>query len=366
MIKNKYKKILLAFVSKYIGYYYDGNYFEIELVNQDLLFKKAVKNFSPLIIIVSRAHYSEKSVSYPIDDKKEIKKLLQLESSSTKFHIFSGTESGTIVNKWFFQEKLSQLISHFCILIPESFILALSLNQEDVLIVNGDSKTFITRTNKGVASACQSAMISDAQHFKMSVGKSENGATIDINWQSLPKNIIKNLLKIPPELYWTFSCFSKQSPSKIFKKFLLPALSLFSMYLAVTSSYLLVKGNSITNQLETYKEKVTVALEIENQLETELKKNADYYMALTDFNLRPEMWGLFLELTKTVQFTNIRLVGERYVFRGETKKATEILAFLDANKNVTEAKFDYPVQKSRDLEFFVISFLIEQEQNNDL
>jgi hypothetical protein len=66
-----------------------------------------------------------------------------------------------------------------------------------------------------------------------------------------------------------------------------------------------------------------------------------------------------------VNFTNIRYEQNRFILRGITDKATELLETISKLPQVTDAKFDFPTRHSRTGEFFVISFSLKNHQANN-
>jgi len=65
---------------------------------------------------------------------------------------------------------------------------------------------------------------------------------------------------------------------------------------------------------------------------------------------------MMAEVFPTAQFTNIKINKQRFVLRGSATKATDLLENLIQHKQVSDAKFDFPVRKYRGKENFVISF----------
>jgi hypothetical protein len=56
------------------------------------------------------------------------------------------------------------------------------------------------------------------------------------------------------------------------------------------------------------------------------------------------------------KFSNIRYQDGRFILRGSTTKATELLAKLANHEGVLDAHFDLPVMTNRSQENFTISF----------
>jgi hypothetical protein len=68
---------------------------------------------------------------------------------------------------------------------------------------------------------------------------------------------------------------------------------------------------------------------------------------------------LLLPLFEQASFTQIQLVNHRFILRGQTQKATDILSLLTKMPNVQDATFDLPVSKNRLQERFTISFTLQ-------
>jgi hypothetical protein len=366
------KKLLVKF-----GGYFDGNMYRFLLDEKGQLSlsttaeKASLINdeadvtsngFSPSIIIVARKHYQEKVSSYPVENKRELTKLLTLqynEQENVYYHINPTAEGKSTVNSWHFEHQVPSAY----IIIPETVLLTADSENNQIVILSREKRLFAVRSNGLVQSSQQTAVINASQRFAESTGLPFNHAKIIKDKIIKPDDFVSQLLIGTQQLAFRrlIACFRPlkiKQPSLLAKKIMIPFFSLTTIYIVLSSSYLLYQDNTLQSQLAAQKSQVSESL---NQQQL-FDNNIEYYLALTDFlkekQSRSPIWLVLMDIFPQAQFTNIQLQKNRYILRGKTAKATDLLETISNNVNVVEAKFDSPSRSTKDHDLFVISFLL--------
>ena len=127
---------LLQFYKQILGKvrlgYYDGELSRVVIGKDGRVSFEKEPEFEASIVIVSRAFYQEKLSSYPVDNRRELKKLLALNHSDKSCSLIHEVADGhSWVNEWLFDSGLSKALFY----LPESLLFAQSIEQGAVLEV---------------------------------------------------------------------------------------------------------------------------------------------------------------------------------------------------------------------------------------
>lgn len=348
------KKFFLSFFC-----YYNGNYYGFSIERNHSLTLVSLPERKPYqVLIVSRHFYTEKLSQYPIENRSELKKILALEFSDlerTKYHCWGYLNDQSSVNIWSFDERVPQA----WLSIPESLLFAMNIKDKGVITLNTEKKLFVSVSNGSVISALQSPIINSVQRFMMSIGINPNQSANDCEERDIPNKLISGIknLTIPLTLSF-FPSIGKLIEIQRFKKVIIMALSIYLVNLSLTSLYLVYKENDLNSKLSANNKAVTTLLDEQNKSE-ELQNK---YEVLTQFiNTQVNHTPLLISLVKLypkARLSNIRFKDNRYILRGYTKNALNLLTFMNQQTEIDDVKFDFPVNKGGVQEFFVISFKI--------
>ena len=132
IVEKTESKRLDKLLFRLVGYF-NGEMNMFSRQNGILAIRPAHKGFSPKIIIVAHNYYSEKVETYPLENKKELTKLLKLQASKGKYSLIQNTSNNnTQVNIW----KFKDIVQMGTINIPETYILGEQLAKNEVLTIN--------------------------------------------------------------------------------------------------------------------------------------------------------------------------------------------------------------------------------------
>jgi len=378
-------------------------------------------NFTPQLLIVAREYYQEQLSSYPITEKKELKKLLALElsqvngsqsgaSPSAKLshvvsQIVSQNESTSQVNSWKFRSNLPVAK----MVIPESFLLAqlLTVNQLIEQETLDKQKLYITRLNDGVVSAYKHSLINSPERFCNSVGLSlpvpnTNEVTdtqvLASSANDFAMSLIDGVVKAPIKLLAKF--VKRQSSTEnmpIIKTVALPIVVILTAYLALSSAWLYWQQSSLEQQIAEQKNEINQALGEQDQYNVNLSKLAILNEFLVAQQAKSLLWLVLANVIEDAQIRTLRYSKGRYILIGRTHekpdknnvnreadsksdesdttqesaaiyKATDFLEKLIQQKGVVDAKFDSAVRRSKRYESFTVSFVLSTNDiaNNEL
>jgi len=325
------------------------------------------------IVIIARSFYSEKVCSYPVSNKTELKKLLALENSTlsaaesnnTFYHCWqtdndkhknnSHDNNQSKVNIWQFKSSVPSAL----IRLPETLLLALTMPEHKIMqtvAAVAKKDVFITHVNGLVHSLVQSSMVNSAPVFAMSVGVNQTQKAQVVESAQLATQLALGFKKLTLPLLASFIKAPKvENRFQLVKNIALPFTVVFSCYLALSSTYLLYKQQSLQQHAGQNSE-VAVALKQQLVLDKQLTRYNAFKGFIAGQTNHTPLWLVLADIFPTAKFTNIRVTNNRYVLRGSATKATDLLEALSDNKQVVSAKFDFPTRKNRGRESFVISF----------
>ncbi|XQW85904.1 hypothetical protein ACOYR1_03945 [Thalassotalea piscium] len=352
-IKTKVKSNVLSLVK-----YYDGKLYDIVQDSDGrLILVPSTSSTAIKFVVVARHHYQESIEQYPIENPKELNKILVLkypDKVHTKYRVCNSENNQSQVNVWHFDHCVPPAM----FTLPETLLFAQRVKANELLTVNdSDAKSlYISRFGNAVNSAVQSTLIKDATIFALSAGisadevkaveKTELLADIVFPFSKLPLSILPSFAKPAEKLF---------SVNQV-KWALLPVAALFIINLVITSLYIKYKQSDLETSMEQYNQQFSEMLNNQQEME----RNYQRYDALKQFFSTQKKHLPFLiamsDVFPKIQLSNIRVDDGRYIIRGYTTNALNLLTVMNNHEMIDDAKFDFPVRKGAKREFFVISF----------
>lgn len=363
------KELLVKHISKFkLGYFKESLYQIITNSAGQLVLTEASSDFSPFITILHRSHYHESLQQYPVNNRRELKKLLRLERTvkqQGKFNSYKITHMAdgvSWVNRWY---------SHDSLHIPGMFVFAESLLLSSSLKVNQlldckpsknthSDSLFVGRNVNGITSSLSSAIITNIETFSVAGGFAipQDKDVFDlVDSDEFYRLLVSGVLSLSPEDW-----INSQQPldKGLLKQYLFPsALStalIISIYLAASSAFLGYKATSLTGLYEGYSADVNAALSVQhqvNKLKEQLKAQHEFITSRKHFS---SIWSVLIPVFQEASLSNISYENERFIISGTTDSASTLLSNLVSIAGVADAKFDGQTRKNRDQDQFVISF----------
>lgn len=360
------------FVCKFVGYY-NGKFNRFSLDKDNELTLIPVDDKAPLIMIISRDFYQEFTTSYPVESRVELNKLLSLAYPRTEeldtdqhviqyYHAWGYVDGKNPVNIWKMKENLTSALLQ----LPETLLLSTLVSNNQVLNLKTDlssneneskNSLFVARSGKLIHSLKNSPIINTSKRFASSIGIATTEQDNFIQPNAFAKQLTLAMTKLSLKILPTFIQWPKSANRfQFIKKITVCFTVVFSCYLALSSAYIVIKQQQLQSELASQSAEVSIALKRQQQLDSDLIQ----YVELEKFfakqkNMSP-FWLVFVDLIPEAMFSDIRIAQERFVLRGQTIKAIDLLELVSQHPLVIDAKFDYPVRKSRGQEIFVISF----------
>ncbi|WP_448246064.1 hypothetical protein [Thalassotalea agariperforans] len=325
-------------------------------------------------LVLGREHYFETSKEYPISNKRELKKALQFEENKAPFqgitlqHIERLNEQSHRVTFWVFKTSVLDILSSQpWVVIPESYLLAKALDSGISLAeIESFNKTiFLSKTGQGVASGIQSVQTSTVEQFAFSTGspvsltKENFFSSANNEFSALLYRGLKSLALV--ELQNFFITRKKVNWQDYpWKQAGIITSIVFSVYLAITSAWLILKQYHIEGQLTSQKVQVEQALKLQKQY----IEQKEWLQALSKPLLNQveywNVWPIVLETIsvgvniKLLQFKNNKIIMS--AITNDSIKATDVLANLSKNPYVIAPGFSTPVRNHRGKDEFTITF----------
>jgi hypothetical protein len=350
---------------RFLGYFSDGmQKFVKSGQGEGSISLQSVDQFKPLILIVARRHYTELNRSYPLENRSEVKKLINLEYAGQRlYYKLAKAENGKIlVNIWL----IKSVVPDAWLTLPESFILSARSTLGRVLQLNTSPSQFMTKQNQLIHSQIGNQLINNANNFAMSVGIPGSFELEKIEPAVLPQMLLQNLKCTPTnELFLFFSMPSLNLTKQNFNSIIAPSVALGIIYLVLSSVYVGAHKYYLESQIAQQSEEINVALDANSQMQqqTESYQKLQKFMA-SQLDIAA-VWYVFADVVNDVQLSRFDLIQGRFVLAGQTDRATSLLEKISNNAHVKEARFDNPTRTSKNKEFFVISFTVKPLQEKE-
>ena len=375
--------------------YYNGKQYKFTLdSNKNLMLIEATGR-TRAVLIVSRAFYKEQAKEYPIANKAELKKLLKLELSDqgqSYFHHWTSQGEKSQVNIWQFDKS----VPNTTIVLPETLLFALTADEHQITVIsdkNNADYLYISRLAETVLSLPASSLINSCQRFSAAVGVAQlksarfisnslagflepedcarEKSIVETKKSALSKaaftdELAHGIKKLSLPIIGSFVQLPKnENRLQLLKNIAIPWFFALSLYLALSSVYLLAKQDELQQQLSSQSEEVSKALDEQTLFDQQQSQYSAIKKFLVTRRNKSPLWLVIPDLFPQAQFSNIRVVADRFVLRGSTLKATNLLELLSKNPQVIDAKFDFPTRKQRNRDNFVISFTLHTELANE-
>ena len=379
---ERFSHLLKTIIATQGGYLADKLFLFESDNNQGFTFEVVKSNEPPQLrwLILSREHYFETSKIYPIANKRELKQAIHFDDEKGPFdgltlhHIERIDEQNHRVTFWVVEPNILEKyrLTPWLIL-PESFILAHALKDgvELASIERINKKLFISKTGLGVFSGVQSSQIQDLESFAFSTGSPlhEDGGNYFTRHEFigfLAKGLSSlNVSKL--QGFFTLNANKLSLNSFPWKVSAVLSVSVFSVYLSLSSLWLIYKEHQLTNEIKAQQSQVNEALTLQRAFQQELQWQKLLFTPTQNISPHWDTWKILLEAVNVgAQFKNLEFKNKIVTFHGtadESVKATDILAKLSDNPKVQSASFSQPVRKYRGKEDFVISFSFVEKTN---
>jgi hypothetical protein len=357
----EFKKISQTLINRLPLGYYNGSLYRIMISTQgQAKFELAAANFKPWIMIVSREFYQESLDQLALTNQREVKALLKLNNADTQtdniYCVNSITENNTFFNAWKFTQRLGSPL----FILPESLLLLAGLAENTAITLEDEqqqARLYVGASLQGLYSSKPTAVLNSVSRFCHSCGLPQQSSSSVLTVAQLPGALLKGLLNLSANQWFSFwrAPINTLSYNNI-KSPLLPGLSCIVAYLTLSSAYIYWQNAQLEQQIHEGKAEVTEALNVRDQF-TALQLQVESLSVVTsEFASKTAIWQILLPLYAEGKFNNIRYQDGRFILRGSTTKATELLAKLANHEGVLDAHFDLPVMTNRSQENFTISF----------
>ncbi|REL26109.1 hypothetical protein DXX93_05645 [Thalassotalea euphylliae] len=400
----KLRARIVNMLCRYTGYYANNALYKFNFSDSNITLQEVNgSSFQPAVLIVAREYYQEKQLSYPIDNKKELTKLLALEfegQTASSYQITAIGESTSKVSTWKFNQltQLSHITPRF--VLPESLLLSLNIHPHQVLaqdcLADNDVKSkklFVSQHNGSSISSYLTPLINSPERFCNSIGKAlasyeTNELTRDIvvkhGTKELAANLVSGLIRLP---FSNLSAFaqkqqSQQGIGELIKSLLLPGIGVFAVYLALTSAWLYWQNTALTEQIANQQGDVANALNVQSKYTERLAEAQELTSLIAAQDQKAMIWPVLATVIEDFDIRTIRFIKGRYVFLGRTHrekknsntdqkekenvtlKSTDLLERLISHPEVVDAQFDSAVRRSKRYESFVVSFTLKPKEQS--
>ncbi|WP_462152149.1 hypothetical protein [Pseudoalteromonas xiamenensis] len=309
------------------------------------------------ICIAGRPSFNEQHLHFPVRTRNELKKLLKLKFSSSRFYYQANKSltSGYEVVVW----TPNNFESSSFITVPVAWLVAKQLEESSVSELSSPSGHFYVGNKNGLSySAAKTALLATPEIFAQSIGVVSRDVKVVDCKQFIAGLIESN--RLINRGFWSFLNVSEDaSDFEIQVKDVLPSCILAGLYLAGSSIYLEVKEQNLLTQLDKQKIEVTDSLENRTKFEENQNELQELEQLFDSELSHSQTWLLvnfLLEKDATLSYRAFRNKETEYTLIGQSERAIQTLTYISEWPGVSEARFITPVRKNGDREAFNISF----------
>ncbi len=315
------------------------------------------------ILVLSREHYQEFVRSYPITVLSELNSVLTQEyiAQPLVFHAIAEVDNNRRqVCTFVVDQTLAPELSGCWLVIPETWLLWLSSPKSQMLFVSSPTKYFCYSGDKVPISQRVSVLCQSADAFKVVQGIPAQTSVVEVSQHALADKLARamSLALVHPGLRNFLRLPSGENKAQVLKQALMVTALASVLYLVGSSLYLNLRISSTEYRLSQLSSDVGDLLIAQQRYEQIAQDYEKYLTERLGWHYSGHIWLVLAQAQqkdKDLELTSIVMDGENLIVRGQTARATDLLAMLKANADVQSASFVAPVVNAQGKESFVVA-----------
>lgn len=345
VIKNKFFSSMVS--------YYNGHEYPLK----DLEQLESDTDKQHKVLIVSPSYVTQTEKKYPITERRELKKLLELQQTTRQFYIIKDQdEHGIRVTHWDFNQDLPKAWLY----LPESLIIQAQSASNEIMEIDETthSSYYFSSDQSHTFIAQKSSIMNSPERFSISTGVQYTDVK-KVTFSQKLSMLLPALGRLQAKHWYAFLPKIEQlNWWPLIIKSVIPATALILVYTLFSSAYLFAINTHYNDTLSEQSEDLSQLLSLQQKID---ESQAAYSQLQTFLGAKQSYLALWLELAPLFEYVDldsIQINGQRIQIRGQAEQATRIMELLTNSPNVAEAKFDSSVSKTRRAERFIISFTL--------
>ncbi len=336
------------------------------------------------LAVISKQHYFEVAKQFPFSSLKEIRGAVALDPKqyapvdSNLFFVqkISDSDSGALVNLWFLDKRVADLIDlqNVWFLLPESAVFSLDgANENRLFELMGENgrRVFVFAGADGGVKSVAAKDSFPLESFKRSLGQHAKDCALH-SFSSLDQTaaeLHKRILHTPPAGFAAFANRVALQPLWNKRQLAWTATStalLFLLYMFLSLAFPYMHLQTLRTEDAMLSEKVSSVL----QSRREVDAYEPLYNALTkpiaEYTPRIGVINLLARtFPKNAKIYHCIVTGNRVEIRGEAEKVSDLLNALQHQPEAANAQITVPTRKDKNSgkEIFSFSFAYQGEKS---
>lgn len=316
------------------------------------------------LVILSRGDYREFTRLYPIQSRSELIQVLNDEynqQSETVFHLIdSEKDHNRRVTSYVCRSDVIKSSGILSLVIPETLALSYVFAEPAaVKITSAEGSYFLGKYGGQLKTQHQSKLCQSIEQFKVFAGLPDEIETAEIDQESLPALLRKGLETMPWHKMLAFIRLNRAGdrPAMNWRPVLLGTVIAGMSYLALSSAYLSFTQEQRVQELAALGSDVNELLDRQSRFEQYQIVSEELNRQFANNMETSQIWFMLTPLIQDaeVEVQGVTLVDNNLIVRGKAPRAIVILEMVANSPYFTAVKFDAPVSRSDNREFFVIS-----------
>jgi hypothetical protein len=356
--------------------FFNGKIFDFVASGKSIALKSISSRKYKWVSLIGRDYYFESVKDYPVGDRADLKNILKNEPWRFPYEGMRFTKIEALsdqshrVTDWIIkQEVLDSFERKPLFLVPESACLDGLEYDWGIEVKRLGEVLQVNRTPNGVLSWVSGAdSLGDDQQSSFS--------NLNASASSGQDNIVKlKGAEAIEEILLGLMAIMRLSPLRFFtginlnvvteypwKSALRVSASIVVIYLALTSTYLMLANNWLNHQISLLGGQVESALDVRREISN--KEEQSVMVTETFMAVKPTwlVWDMFLDLGNLgVTFRAVNGTNSDVTFFLTAPKASVVLDFLTQDERVIKAEYAVPIRKVGDKEQFAINITLKGE-----
>lgn len=328
-------------------------------------FTGAVSQAPALVVVLGREHYVERRRKYPIHSRHDLEQVLRQElalSGPTLTLIGEPEQDKREVTFFELRAGVTEKLGRAIWVVPESAALSRSLPRGRVASVDRDDYRYFLSASG--ASQPAGGTVATAELFALATGLGAGESALELDRAEVAARLPSGLKALPLDAWRRLlRPAGARQPIVDWRRVAIVAGAGLVAYLSLASLYLMLTRESREAELAELGPEVESLLEAQHEVDGLVAQRAGVERILGSRMDTYQLWRIIgIAWAQGANLNAVELKDFELTLRGSAASATDVLAALDRDPDVEDARFSAPVRGGKGgLEDFAITLRFGRE-----
>ncbi len=317
-----------------------------------------------VVLVLGREHYEERRSRYPIRSRVDLDRVLKLELQgrrATLVHIGPFFDEHREVIFFEIKPAAVSLIEQTLFVVPESLLLAASLDSRTALTVSRDAMSYFV--SQATSSQVAGGLVNNVELYALAAGIPADNRAVLTDDRDFRDRFVSGLKTVDLVSWLGFLApHVRETTREHWRPALISLSGFLILYLLIASAYLQSMLAWREHQLAGLGPEVRELVETQRRIDRVADEHESLARLVKGRWETHRAWEVAGQIWSSGgSFTVINMIGPKITVRGSTGDAATLLKNISAMPRVGSAKFVAPVRQEATGQEFMIEILLKSE-----